>query len=126
MIMKQTFIALTKEDIQQGHFLALKVDTNYVKKVKDYIKFLQTKNTFKVGDRVRPVSKKDAFEIACGLTTPRKITTKTEFEVAVVVEQGRTHNDVIESGLIVVPISDTKEFSWPYIWDFKKFVKVTE
>ena len=61
---------------------------------------------FKTGDRVRPKSENDAFAIACGFVTnpDSPITTDTEFEVAVVVVEGITHNNVKESGLIIVPI----------------------
>ena len=81
---------------------------------------------FKTGDRVRPKSENDAFAIACGFVTnpDSPITTDTEFEVAVVVVEGITHNNVKESGLIIVPIGERNDFVWPYVWDFNRFVKV--
>jgi hypothetical protein len=83
-------------------------------------------NEFKVGDRVKSASKKDAFDIACGFATPKKITTKTEFEVAVIVENGITDDmGTKQSGLIIIPLyEDRNEFFWPYVWNFKKFVKI--
>ena len=80
---------------------------------------------FKVGDKVRPASKKDAFNITCGFTTPNHITTKTEFEILVIVEKGKAlHGE--DSGLIITPIVEVDRYAFPYVWDFSRFVKVEQ
>ena len=79
---------------------------------------------FNTGDIVRPKTERDAFDILCSFPTPNEISTETEFEVALVVEQGVTYNGVRESGIIIVPAVERDAFLWPFVWNPNKFVKV--
>jgi hypothetical protein len=81
----------------------------------------------KVGDKVKPASRADAFAIGCGFVKP--VTVDTEFEVLIVVKNAVTYECGLKypatgkkqaSGLIIKHSDDI--FHYPYVWDFKRFI----
>jgi len=83
---------------------------------------------FKVGDKVKPSSRRAALTIGCGFVKP--VNVDTVFEVLIVVKDCLTYECGLKypatgkrkvKGLIIKHTDDT--FHYPYVWSFDKFVK---